>query len=73
MFSCSLPSPDFFDKVLVNPDFWPSRKMLSQHALMLRVLQSAEDIELRDRLALLVERVKEADQGVTRNALNTMR
>lgn len=47
--------------------------MLSQHALMLRVLQSAEDIELRDRLALLVERVKEADQGVTRNALNTMR
>eukprot|EP00281_Chroomonas_sp_CCMP1168_P026072 CAMPEP_0206230098 /NCGR_PEP_ID=MMETSP0047_2-20121206/10060_1 /ASSEMBLY_ACC=CAM_ASM_000192 /TAXON_ID=195065 /ORGANISM="Chroomonas mesostigmatica_cf, Strain CCMP1168" /LENGTH=915 /DNA_ID=CAMNT_0053653463 /DNA_START=69 /DNA_END=2816 /DNA_ORIENTATION=- len=34
---------------------------------------SSEDIELRDRLALMVERVKDTDQGVIKSALDSMR
>ncbi len=36
-------------------------------------LQSPEDIELRDKLALMVERTKDADQAVAKAALETMK
>ena len=36
-------------------------------------VQSPEDIELRDKLALMVERAKDADAGVAKAALDSMR
>ena len=35
--------------------------------------QSPEDIELRDKLALMVERAKDADSAIAKTALDSMR
>jgi hypothetical protein len=35
--------------------------------------QSAEDVELREKLALLVERVKDSDPGLVKTSLEAMR
>jgi hypothetical protein len=41
--------------------------------LIAAIVQSAEDIELRDKLALLVERVKDSDPKIVKTSLETMR
>jgi hypothetical protein len=41
--------------------------------LCMSVRQSPEDIELRDKLTLMVERAKDADAGVAKSALDSMR
>ena len=38
-----------------------------------RMWQSPEDIELRDKLALMVERAKDADPAIAKAALEGMR
>ena len=38
-----------------------------------RMWQSPEDIELRDKLALMVERAKDADPAIAKAALESMR